>query len=104
MMTDDLLTKIPIREHGKNILKIVKHVRRLDRCYFPVMAVSLALKTAVPYVELVLTAYILDGIGAHREIGEMFTVITGTTLAVMLLQFLSGAQNGSAQGANVLFV
>lgn len=91
MTTDDLLTKLPIREHGRNILKIIKYVRGLDRWYFPAVAVSLLLKTAVPYAELMLTAYILDGIGAHREIGEMLAVITGTTLAVMLLQFLSGA-------------
>lgn len=90
-MTDELLTKLPMREHGKNIVKILKYVQGMDRRYFPVMAVSLLLKAAVPYMELVLTAYILDGISAHTEIGEILTVIAASVLVIMLLQFLSGA-------------
>ena len=91
MTTDYLLTKLPMREHAKNIVKIVKYVREMDRHYFPGMAISLLLKTAVPYAELLLTAYILDGISAHTAIREMLAVITASVLAVMLLQFLSGA-------------
>ncbi len=71
MTTDYLLTKLPMREHAKNIVKIVKYVREMDRHYFPGMAISLLLKTAVPYAELLLTAYILDGISAHTAIREM---------------------------------
>ena len=91
MTTDYLLKKLPIREHGRNIVKIIKYVQKMDRCYFPGMAVSLLLKTAVPYGELLLTAYILDGIRAHAAIREMLVVIVSSVFGIMLLQFLSGA-------------
>ncbi len=91
MTTDYLLKKLPIREHGGNIVKIIKYVQKMDRCYFPGMAVSLLLKTAVPYGELLLTAYILDGIRAHAAIREMLVVIVSSVFGIMLLQFLSGA-------------
>lgn len=91
MNEDYLLKKLPMREHGKNIVKILKYVQGMDRYYFPGMAISLLFKTTVPYMELMLTAYILDGIGAHTEVREMFAVITMSVLAIMLIQFLSGA-------------
>lgn len=91
MAEDYLLKKLPVGEHVRNIGKILKYAYEMDRLYFPVMAVSLLLKTAVPYMELLLTAYILDGIGAHTEIGEMTTVIGVSVAAIMLLQFLSRA-------------
>lgn len=91
MNEDYLLKKLPMREHGKNIVKILKYVQGMDRYYFPGMAISLLFKTTVPYMELMLTAYILDGIGAHTEVREMFAVIMMSVLAIMLIQFLSGA-------------
>ncbi|MDE6388827.1 MAG: ABC transporter ATP-binding protein/permease [Lachnospiraceae bacterium] len=62
----------------------------MDRCYFLFMGVSLLLKTAIPYMELMLSAYILDGISIHKDIKELFIVITIAVLMIMLVQFLAG--------------
>ncbi len=91
MTTDYLLTKLPIREHRKNIIKILKYAYEMDRCYFPVMGMSLLFKTAVPYMELILSAYILDGISTHVGFKEMFTVVGLSVFVIMLVQFLSNA-------------
>lgn len=48
MTTDYLLTKLPMREHAKNIVKIVKYVREMDRHYFPGMAISCCLRRRSP--------------------------------------------------------
>lgn len=90
MDTDYLMTKLPFREHRKNIVKILRYVYEMDRCYFPVMGITLLLRTAVPYMELMLSAYILDGISMHKDIRELFTVIMIAVLMIMLVQFLAG--------------
>lgn len=91
MSTDYLMTKLPIRQHWKNIIKILKYVYELDKGYFPVMGISLMLRASVPYMELLLSAFILDGISAHRKLHEMLTVITISVIAIMLVQFIAGA-------------
>lgn len=91
MSTDYLMSKLPIRQHWKNIIKILKYVYELDKGYFPVMGISLMLLASVPYMELLLSAYILDGISAHRKLHEMLTVITVSVIAIMLVQFIAGA-------------
>lgn len=91
MTADYLLMKLPLREHCKNMRKVLKYAHDLDRCYFPAMGASLLLKVSVPYMELMLSAYILDGISTHTGIREMLTVITASVVAIMLVQFLSQA-------------
>lgn len=91
MSTDYLMSKLPIRQHWKNIIKILKYVYELDKGYFPVMGISLMLRTSVSYMELLLSAFILDGISAHRKLHEMLTVITISVIAIMLVQFIAGA-------------
>lgn len=91
MSTDYLMAKLPIRQHWKNIIKILKYVYELDKSYFPVMGIALMLRVSVPYMELLLSAYILDGLSAHRELKEMLTVIAVSVLVIMLVQFIAGA-------------
>ncbi|MCM1122656.1 MAG: ABC transporter ATP-binding protein/permease [Eubacterium sp.] len=86
---DDLLVKLPLREHFKNMAAILKYVRGMDRWYFPITSISLLLKAAVPYMELVLSAYILDGIGAHTEFRKMLAVAGASVLAILFVQFVS---------------
>lgn len=91
MTTDHLLIKLPLREHGRNIVKVLRYVYEMDRCYFPAMGVSLLLKAAVPCMELLLSAFILDGISAHMGFEKMLAVITASVAVIMLVQFLSRA-------------
>ena len=91
MSTDHLMAKLPVCQHWKNIKQILKYVYELDKNYFPFMGISLILRVSVPYMELLLSAYILDGISVHRELREMLTVITVSVIAIMLVQFIAGA-------------
>lgn len=90
-MGTDLMSKLPLREHFKNIKLILQHVNTMDRYYLPVMSLVQLLQAAVLYMELLLSAYILDGISAHKELREMFTVTTAAVLAIMLVRFLSSS-------------
>ncbi len=90
METDYLMAKLSFREHLKNIVKVLKYGYEMDKSYFPVMGISLLLKTAVPYMELMLSAYILDGISMHMDNRELFTVIMAAVSVILLVQFLSG--------------
>ena len=74
-MNTDLTGKLPLREHVGNIRKVLKFVRSMDKNYFRIVCVTHVLDIGVPYVELLLSAYILDAIGAHRSFREMMTVV-----------------------------
>lgn len=88
-METDLRSKLPVREHMKNIRKVLRFTSKMDQYYFPVMCIVQMLYAAVPYMELLLSAYILDGIGMHKEFKEMMAVIAVSVLAVMLVQFMA---------------
>lgn len=88
-MGTDLTSKLPIREHIKNIRKLLKYIHSIDSVYFPGMCILQMLNVGIPYMELLLSAYILDGIGAQKSFREMMTVIGISVLVIMLVQFMS---------------
>ncbi len=84
----DLTSRLPLREHIRNIGKILKYVQGMNRYYFPAVAAFQMLCAAIPYMELLLSAYILDGIGAHKDIKKMIFAVTAAVLGIMLAGFL----------------
>lgn len=86
-MGTDLTSKLPIREHIRNMKKMLKYVQGIDKYYFPVMGIVQLLDVAIPYMELLLSAYILDGINTHKDMRQLFLLIAAAVLAVLLTQF-----------------
>lgn len=88
-MNTDLTGKLPLGEHVGNIRKVLKFVRSMDKNYFRIVCAAHVLDIGVPYVELLLSAYILDAIGAHRSFREMMTVVFCCIAVILAMRFVS---------------
>ncbi|MCH5271993.1 MAG: ABC transporter ATP-binding protein [Lachnospiraceae bacterium] len=83
-MGTDLMSKLPIREHIKNIRKIFKVICDMDKRYLQGRLLVSLLGGIVPYIELLLSAYILDGISTGKDFLHLITV-AGVCVGVILL-------------------
>ncbi|MCI9079357.1 MAG: ABC transporter ATP-binding protein [Lachnospiraceae bacterium] len=90
-MNTDLLAKIPFREHIKNIKKILKIITGIDKWYFLFTSIVHIINVIVPYIQLVLSAYILDSIIARKNFKEVILVITGTLFIILCLNFTASS-------------
>lgn len=85
-METDLTSKIPLREHIRNMRKILDVVRDMDKWYFFYTSIVHIINVAVPYLGLMLSAYLLDHLqgGDFREI---MAVTAGACFGIFLLNF-----------------
>lgn len=90
-MNTDLTGKLPLREHVRNIRKVLKLVRDMDKNYFRIMSIVHVLNIGVPYMELLLSAYILDAISRHTGFREMMTIILCCIAIILAMRFVSGS-------------
>lgn len=88
-MNSNLTSKLPVREHIKNIKKLLKTVHDMEKTYFPMVCLVHVINVIVPYTELVLSAYILDGVSQGRGIGELMPVIAAVTAVIFVLHCLT---------------
>lgn len=88
-METDLTSKLPLREHIKNIKRILKTVSVLDKTYFWTACIVHVINVLIPYMELILSAYILDALWAGKDFRHIFTVAAGTTVIVFLLHCIA---------------
>ena len=91
----DLLSRLPIREHWKNIKNILRILKEMDAVYFRMVVVIELMGAVKPYLELVLSAYILDGIGAGKSFVELMTVAGVALLLILVLHCIQDAMNHS---------
>ena len=92
-METDLLSRLPLRQHLKNIQKILALVKKLDRKYFRETVLVQLLNACRPYLELLLSAYVVDGISAGKSFSGMMTVIVAALVGILLLHYLTYAMN-----------
>lgn len=90
-MNTDLTTKIPLREHIKNIKKIMHIITDMDKWYFFFTSIVHIINVIVPYVQLVLSAYILDSIIAGKNFKEVFAVTLITLIVILALNFIASS-------------
>ena len=88
-MNTDLTAKIPFREHIKNIKKILKIIIDIDKWYFLFTSIVHIINVIEPYIQLVLSAYILDAIIAQKNFKEVMSVITSTIFIILCLDFIA---------------
>lgn len=91
----DLMSRLPIREHWKNIKNILRILKEMDAVYFRMVVVIELMGAVRPYLELLLSAYILDGIGAGKSYGELMTVAGVALLLLLVLRCIQDAMNHS---------
>lgn len=58
-MESDLTKKLPIREHIKNIKKILNVIYQMNHAYFFLASIVHMINVGIPYLGLILSAYIL---------------------------------------------
>ncbi len=90
-MNTDLTTKIPLREHIKNIKKIMHIITDMDKWYFFFTSIVHIINVIVPYVQLVLSAYILDSIIAGKNFKKVFAVTLITLIVILALNFIASS-------------
>ncbi len=87
-METDLTGRLPLREHIKNMKKIFGVIHGMDRSYFWFTGIVHMINVTVPYLGLLLSAYVLDALpkGDYREIIRAAVV---TTAAVFFLNCIA---------------
>jgi len=93
-METDLTSKLPLKKHVKNIRKVLGFVKEIDHNYFRFACVLQLLEVSIPYIELLLSAYILDIIGSGKSFREMMGIVTAAVLGILLLHFITSTANG----------
>lgn len=89
-METDLISKLPLREHIRNIKSVMKVIRELDRTYFWHAGVKALLDTVCSYMGLLLSVYILDRLAAGADFWRSFLVAAATCVLLFVLQLGSG--------------
>lgn len=74
-MNTDLTSKLPLREHIKNIRKILNLIAELDKTYFTHACVVHFINAIMPYLSLMLSAYVIDSLMIGQPFGEVFCVL-----------------------------
>lgn len=92
-MRTDLMSKLPLREHVKNIRKIFKVINDMDKRYLQIQFLLSLFNGIVPYIELLLSAYILDGISTGKEFLHLITVVAVCVGIILIIRCISDALN-----------
>lgn len=90
-MGTDLMSKLPLREHVKNIKKILRVVADMDRWYFYFTSIVHIINVIVPYIQLMLSAYILDSIVERKGLKEVFFATALVLLGILILNFIASS-------------
>lgn len=90
-LNTDLTGKLPLKKHTRNMIWIIKMVNYMDRTYFLFTSIVHLINVAIPYIELVLSAYILDSIGQRRSFSEVMAVVAGSLAGILILHFIASS-------------
>ena len=90
-METDLMSKLPLREHVRNIKKMFRLINEMDKGFLRGQILVSLLNSVIPYMELILSAYILDGISMGKGFFELIKVVAVSILIILLIRCLSDA-------------
>lgn len=88
-MHSDLTGRLPIKEHIKNIRRILRTVREFDKTYFTTACVVHIINAGIPNLTLLLSAWLLDGMAQGRGFKELFSVAAGAMLTIFILRLFA---------------
>ena len=81
----NLTDKLTLKEHIRNIKRLIAAFNSLDRTYFATAAIVHGINALIPYIELLLSAYILDALTQGKGFKEIFTVAAAAALGIFIL-------------------
>lgn len=88
-MDTDMTSKLPLKEHSKNIRKILKVIADIDRTYFLHACVVHIINSVMPYVSLMLSAFVLDSLVSGAVFADIFKGVLMTCIAMFLFHILA---------------
>ena len=88
-----MLRRLPLKQHAINIKKILKLVYKLDSKYFKVTVLVQMMSAAQPYLALILSAYVLDGLIVGKNFSQLMTVVSISLFAILLTHYIRYAMN-----------
>ena len=88
-MEKSMMDKLPLKENISNMRKILKLICDMDKFYFAWTSIVHIINVAIPYITLVLSAYILDSIGDGKGFKEIFVTICATMAGILVMQFIA---------------
>lgn len=94
-METDLMGKLPLREHIRNIKKMFVLINDMDRRFLLGKIFTVLFDAVIPYAELLLSAYVIDGISAGKSFSDMMRIVTVSVAAILLFRCLSDILNRS---------
>lgn len=80
----DLTSRLPLKEHLRNMRTVIRTVNKLDPYWLPLCAAGHLMSVANGYLALILSAYILDALGRGEGVYEILKV-TAIFCGVMFL-------------------
>ncbi|MDE5748491.1 MAG: hypothetical protein K2I21_13075, partial [Acetatifactor sp.] len=89
-METDLTSKLPLREHIKNIRRILRFIRELDKTYFRYTGLKSLLDAGASYLGLLLSVYILDQLTVGIHFRQTFLVAAAACVLLFVLKLCSG--------------
>lgn len=89
-METDLTSRLPLREHIRNIRSIWKVIRELDRTFFLHTGMKALLDTAGSYMGLLLSVYVLDRLEEGADLRRSFMVAAVTCILLFFMQLWGG--------------
>lgn len=87
-MESDLTKKLPIREHIKNIKKILNVIYQMNHAYFFLASIVHMINVDIPYLGLILSAYILDSF-TIKGYQEIMIATVAVTVGIFILSFIA---------------
>lgn len=88
-MEEGLLTKLPIREHMKNIKRILQVIQEMDKTYWSTACVVHILNILISYIGLMLSAYVLNALSAGTEFVTIMSVVLVAIVSTFILHAIA---------------
>ncbi len=88
-MENSLTSKITIKEHLRNMKNILVFITGMDKNYFYKTSIVHIINVIIPYITLMLSAYVLDSIGTGKEFKKILMLTALALLGILLLKFIA---------------
>lgn len=89
-METNLMSKLPVKEHIKNMKKILQVIWEMDRTYFPTACVVHLCNVAVSYLNLTLMSYVLNALQNKTEFMTLMSVVSAAIAGIFVLHAIAG--------------
>lgn len=89
-METDLTCRLPLREHIRNIRKMLQVIHKLDKYFYLYMGAKSLLDTLAAYLGLLLSVYVLDQLTAGADFRHCFAAAAVTCVLLFVIQFGGG--------------